>query len=396
MHENSCGKWVLWVLPSPARVSWHLRTWGATHFESLSQTWKAKLLHRFSVGRCSFWPCWHLAQNNHCCAESFRPNELLDPPSWDLEPWVFKILRATSAPRWLNERQETAAGSHGVISHSLALVHLWHKIMQFWRTTVSQFHTKFQNSRAEWPAQAKILSMGRRHVRKPSRSENFRSQHPLPRSLAEGTCTELFQTTMVANESNIHRTPWHSDCIAHCTGFNEMESIIYIYKCKIILYDMQSSVCIPQNWMGTWIDGDISAPKLPQWASMLWSRWSGRKPWRWGSAIQMCRDSGKSRKSLDMMGCSLAWYSRMAWRNVFESHCSSVSVGGSTCGLTKILAPKPFEIEVKHASYAQTLDELWKLSSFSFWISLNKSMDTNRWKCMMTWCLVLGVLRLQS
>lgn len=25
-----------------------------------------------------------------------------------------------------------------------------------------------------------------------------------------------------------------------------------------------------------------------------------------GSAIQMCRDSGKSRKSLDMMGCSLA------------------------------------------------------------------------------------------
>lgn len=71
--------------------------------------------------------------------------------------------------------------------------------------------------------------MGRRHVRKPSRSENFRSQHPLPRSLAEGTCTELFQTTMVANESNIHRTPWHSDCIAHCTGFNEMESIIYIY-----------------------------------------------------------------------------------------------------------------------------------------------------------------------
>lgn len=28
-------------------------------------------------------------------------------------------------------------------------------------------------------------------------------------------------------------------------------SYIYIYKCKIILYDMQSSVCIPQNWMGT-------------------------------------------------------------------------------------------------------------------------------------------------
>ena len=98
MHENSCGKWVLWVLPSPARVSWHLRTWGATHFESLSQTWKAKLLHRFSVARCSFWPCWHLAQNRHCCAESFRPNELLDPPSWDLEPWFFKIFSLTLRP----------------------------------------------------------------------------------------------------------------------------------------------------------------------------------------------------------------------------------------------------------------------------------------------------------
>ncbi len=26
MHENSCGERVLWVLPSPARVSWHLQT----------------------------------------------------------------------------------------------------------------------------------------------------------------------------------------------------------------------------------------------------------------------------------------------------------------------------------------------------------------------------------
>lgn len=148
---------------------------------------------------------------------------------------------------------------------------------------------------------------------------------------------------MVANESNIHRTPWHSDCITHCTGFNEMESIIYI---SVRLYCMicnQVSVFHEIVWEHESME-IFPPPKLPQWASMLWSRWSGRKPWPWGSAIQMCRDSGKSRKSLDMMGCSLACYSRMAWRNAFESHCSSVSVGGSTCGLTGILAPKPFEI----------------------------------------------------
>ena len=77
----------------------------------------------------------------------------------------------------------------------------------------------------------------------------------------------------------------------------------------------------------------------------------------------------------------------MAWRNQFESHCSSVSVGGYK------LSNYGSNCEIGRQKRQLCTNHRWIMKVE---LVLNKSMDTTGGNDMITWCLVLGVLPLES